>query len=140
MSEASQLDYDSDEIEAFTTWLEVMRDSDEYEHAEFDVAPGVTIDCDWSHDYDEPYLTISVIVQGPGFELFTRGTGKTLTETGSYGWGPNHGDELACDIAGWVADNFYGGFDEMVFEYSDQLTPDAWLFHGSVANPNASWE
>lgn len=126
-----------EEVKRFRAFLTRMSDANEYESDEFEVLDGVAVDCDWVHDADEPWLSISVVVTSDGFRWFTRGKERTLTDTGALGHGPNHGENVAMLIDGAVRDHFTNDYDQLVFEADDQLDPDAWLFHGSVPNPNA---
>lgn len=129
------MDYNTEEVESLKEWLSEMADSTEYEHAEFEVADGVTVAFDWSMEYDEATLPISVLIHGEGFDLFTRSAERTLVETGALGHGENHGDELAAGIETWVYHNFSKNFDELVFEYGE-TNADLWQFTAWVLNPN----
>lgn len=131
-----ELDYDTNQTEAFKQYLADMAVADTYEHADFEVADGISVECDWTQEYDEGLLPIDVLIHGQGFQLFTRGTGDTLAETGSYGHGPNHGDTISADVGAWVANKFNREFDELIFEFSESCNGDAWLFTAWVPNPH----
>lgn len=136
----TELDYDTEEVRRMKQWLIAQRESDEYGFGEFEIVPGVTVNFDWSLDYDEPTLPVTILVYGDGLNLFTRGTENTLTETGALGHGPNYGEEISYLVEEWIRENFVGQEHPMEFEYSDQEAPNLWLFTAWIENPNGSWE
>ena len=135
-----EIDYNDVEIEKFGIILSEAKYADEYGYWEFDVAPGVSVELDWSMEYDEPTLPITVVVHGVGLDLFSRAVGDTLTKTGELGHGPNHGDELAADLEHSFYHHFTKDFDELTFEFVENQNGDAWVFQAWVTNPNYEWE
>lgn len=133
------LETNPDEIEQFKSFLTDSKDADAYDMAEFEIADGVTVSLGWSMEYNEPTLPVTVLIHGEGFNLFTRGRGDTLAETGSYGFGGNAGDVIEALVEGIVAREFSGDFEELIFEENGS-NADLWSFTAWVPNPNHGWE
>lgn len=135
MSETIQ--FDRTELDALGDWFDAMANStDGYEFAEFEIAPGITVSCDWSMEYDEPTVPITIVVTGEGFEHIDGSAGKTLSDTESVG------EEIALAVTQEVYDNFTTDYYELPFEYHGHQSEGGrmWLFTAWVTNPNGTFE
>lgn len=134
----SDIIWNADERRHFEQWLKAQADDMKYEHAEFEIADGVTVDMDWSMEDGEWDLPVNVLIHDEGFQLFTRGTERNLTETGALGFGPNHGEEIVEYLDSAFYEYFDVNMDYIEFGYDEaNSTGSMWLFYEYVPNHDA---